>query len=94
MRKPTVKSVTEEFKQWRLKAKDYIFTLKHPQSRTICNITAAEPDGKLNGLTVVELLAMVNMASQQGEKLYLHPVGKSVSIMAVKDSAFTPQELQ
>jgi hypothetical protein len=92
-KKETLKSVTAAFYAWRIAAKNYIHELRNPQSRQILSIEAADSLGKLNGMTVVELIAITNLLSQTGEKLYLVPQGKAITGYAVKNPARAPMEL-
>jgi hypothetical protein len=93
-KKETLKSVTAAFYTWRLAAKDYIYKLRNPQSRQLLNVEAADPTGKVNGISIPELIAIANLLAQQGEKLYLVAQGKSIYGFAVKDPSMnTPVEL-
>ena len=92
-KKETLKSVTAAFYTWRLAAKDYIYKLRNPQSRQLLNVDAADATGKLNGITVVELIAITNLLSGTGEKLFFVPQGKSIVGYAVKDPTPIPIEL-
>lgn len=90
-KKPTVKSVTESFQQWRITAKDYIFKLGHPQQQKIATIPAADAQGKLNGLTVVELLTMINMSQIRGERIVLSAgANKTLEVFAEQTAQFPP----
>ena len=92
-KKETLKSVTAAFYAWRIAAKNYIHELRNPQGRQILSVEAADEQGKLNGMTVVELIAITNLLSQTGEKLYLVPQGKAITGYAVKNPARAPMEL-
>jgi hypothetical protein len=92
-KKETLKSVTAKFEAWRVTARGFMYQLQNPVSRQIISIEAADAQGKLNGMTVVELIAITNLLSQTGEKLYLVPQGKSIVGYAVADPARAPQEL-
>jgi hypothetical protein len=92
-KKETVKSVAAEFTAWRKIAKDYITQLREPLTRRILSVDVTDAQGKLNGVTVVELVAIVNLLATTGEKLYLVPYQKSIVGYAVKDTAPMPTEL-
>lgn len=91
VKKPTVKSVTEQFQQWRIATKDYIFKLSYPDNQKIATIPAADAQGKLNGLTVVELLTMVNMSQIRGERIVLRAgINKTLEVYAEQATNFPP----
>ena len=92
-KKETVKSVTAKFEAWRKCAKDYITQLREPLTRRILSVEAADAQGKLNGMTIVELVAITNLLATGGEKLYLVPHQKSIIGYAVKDTVPMPREL-
>jgi hypothetical protein len=92
-KKDTVKSVTARFEAWRLTARDFMYKLQNPTSRRILSIDAADSQGKLNGMTIMELIAIINTLALQDEKLYLVPQVKSIVGYAVKNPARTPMEL-
>ena len=83
-----LKDTQAELLAFRTKAKELIYTLAYPKNRGVATINAAEPNGKLNGLTVVELLAIANMAETTDERIYLVPVttfqGKAIQLVAEK----------
>jgi hypothetical protein len=83
-----LKDTQAELLEFRTKAKELIYTLAYPKSRGVATINAAEPNGKLNGLTVVELLAISNMANTTDERIYLETVvtsqGKAIQLVAEK----------
>ena len=74
-------------------AQKFMYELQHPASRVLLNVEAANAQGKLNGMTIVELIAITNTLASTGEKLYLVPQGKSIVGYAVKDIPRTPLEL-
>lgn len=95
VKKDTVKSVTTRFMAWRNTAHGYINDLRYPVCRKIAEVQAADPQGRLNGLTVVELLAMINMAKGTNEHVYLSEEGnKTVGIWAAKNKPGMPNELR
>ena len=102
MKKPkaTVKSLREEIKTtkesyatYKEAAQKFMYSLQNPNTRRILSVDAADEQGKLNGITIAELIAITNLLSQGGEKLYLVPQGKSIIGYAVKDPARAPLEL-
>lgn len=92
--KETIKSLTKQFYDWRIAAKDYMHTLKYPSSRQILSANAADAQGKLNGFTVVELLAIVNMANLTGERIELKSANKTIYLFATKRDQCTPENLR
>ena len=93
VKKPTVKSVTETFLKYKEVAQKFMYELQHPSTRLILSIDATDKEGKINGVTVVELIAITNTLSGSGEKLLLVPQGKSITGYAVKDPPQAPWEL-
>jgi hypothetical protein len=92
-KKETLKSVKAAYLTYRALAQKFMYELQNPASRQIISIEAADSLGKLNGMTVVELIAITNLLSQTGEKLYLVPQGKAITGYAVKNPARAPMEL-
>lgn len=93
-KKETLKSVKATYSAYVEAAKKFMYELQNPPSRRILAMDAADATGKLNGITIVELLAITNMLSQQGEKLYLVPgPEKNIIGYAVKDTPRAPLEL-
>ena len=74
-KKTTVKSMQSEFDEFKKIAKQFAQDVHHQPMTIIAQIEAATAEGKLNGLTVVELLTMVNMAAQQGRDIRLSLAG-------------------
>ena len=70
-KKNTVKSVQAEFDEFKKIAKQFAQEVYARPLTVIAEIEASTAEGKLNGLTVVELLTMVNMAAQQGRNIHL-----------------------
>lgn len=98
MRKPrakkeTLKSIKAAYIAYREAAQKFMYMLQNPPSRNILSVDVADSQGKLNGITIAELVAITNLLSQGGEKLYLVPQGKSVVGYAVKDAPRAPMEL-
>lgn len=84
--KETVKSVKAAYATYKALAREFMFKLQHLPSRQILSVDAADAQGKLNGMTIAELIAITNLLSAQGEKLYLVPQGKSIIGYAVADA--------
>jgi hypothetical protein len=93
LKKPTVKSLSEKYDNYRKAAQEFMFKLQHPSSRNVLSVEAADAQGKLNGITIVELIAITNLLSKNGEKLYFVPQGKAIVGYAVKDPQPAPLEL-
>lgn len=93
-KKETIKSVEEKFKAWRLAAKDYIFGLRNPATRRLLTVDVADVQGKLNGMTIVELLTIVNLTNGTEEYIRLTAEGKKLVIWAVHYHPQTPEVLQ
>jgi hypothetical protein len=91
--KETVKSVKAAYAAYKIVAQEFMFKLQHPSSRRILSVDVADAQGKLNGMTIAELVAITNLLSAQGEKLYLVPFEKSIIGYAVKDAPRAPFEL-
>lgn len=91
--KPTLKAVQTAYAAYKELAQKFMYSLQNPSTRRILSVDAADAQGKLNGITIGELLAITNLLSTQGEKLYFVPQGKSIVGYAVKDPARAPMEL-
>ena len=74
-KKTTVKSVQAEFDEFKKIAKQFAQEVHNRPFTIVAEIEAATAEGKLNGLTVVELLTMVNMVAQQGRDIRLSLAG-------------------
>lgn len=92
--KPTkLEALTVAYTRYKGAAQQFMYKLQNPSTRRILSVDAADAQGKLNGITIVELIATTNLLSAQGEKLYLVPQGKSIVGYAVKDPERAPLEL-
>jgi hypothetical protein len=91
--KKLYEGLQQNYAAYRKSAQEFIFTLQNPPSRRILSVDAADAQGKLNGMTIAELIAITNLLSAQGEKLYLVPQGKAIIGYAVKDAPRAPEEL-
>jgi hypothetical protein len=92
-KKETLKGTKAAYLAYKTLAQEFMFKLQHPPSRLLFRTEAADAQGKLNGMTTVELIAITNLLSTQGEKLYLVPQGKAITGYAVKDAPVAPLEL-
>ena len=90
VKKPTLKSVTTAFEGYREIAREYIKTLQKPLQRKLMDSGAADETGKLNGLTVVELIAISRMAETTGERVFITVTGKGITLYAEKWPASAP----
>lgn len=89
-KKPTVKSVTETYMNWRRMALAYINEIRYPKSRKLLSVEAADQQGKLNGMTVVELITVAQLSANQGERVYLEVLDKTLTLVAEKDVRTSP----
>lgn len=74
----------KDYEQFRKDAKANLWSLRYPAKRALLSIDAADAQGKLNGLTVVELLTIVNLTDATGERVYLTAQGKTITAWAEK----------
>jgi hypothetical protein len=54
----------------------------YPERRKLLSIVAADAQGRINGMTVPELLTIVNLTAGTNEKTYLTTSGKEVIFWA------------
>ncbi len=94
MKSETVKSLTKQFYNWRIAAKNYITELKYPVMRALFSIDVADAQGKLNGITAAELLTAVNLTAGTGENFLVRASGKTVTFYAVQKAKDTPADLR
>ena len=94
MKKETVKSVKAAFEAFRVLAKDYIKTVQYPDRRALLSVDAADAQGKLNGMTIVELLTIANLTQNTGERVYMQASGKTITMFAEKIAPQPPLELR
>ncbi len=92
VKKPTVKSVTIAYEGYRAIAREYIRTLQKPLQRKLMSSDAADATGKLNGLTIVELIAISRLSENTGERVFLTVSNdnKTVTLYAEKWPASAP----
>ena len=95
MKKPTAKSVQALFDAYKVIAKAFAQAVHHKPMTIIAEIVAADSAGRLNGLTVVELLTMVNMSAQQGRFIRLGLAGapKTLRVWSEENKPSIPLEL-
>lgn len=92
--KESVKNITDKFEVWRFSAKAFIHTLKYPSRRRLLSVDASDAQGKLNGMTVVELLTIVNLSVGMHERVFLTAEGKTLVAWAEQEAPITPGELR
>jgi hypothetical protein len=93
MKKETLKSVKAAFYTYAENAKKFMYTLQNPTRRALLTVEAADAQGKLNGMTVVELLTIVNLTDATGERVYLTANGKTITAWAEARAPRAPLEL-
>ena len=94
MKKPTVKSVNKAFDAFRALAKDYVRTVRYPGRRALLSVDAADPQGRLNGMTIVELITVARLTESTGERAYLTVQDKTLTVWAEKIALQPPLELR
>lgn len=105
MRKPkaTVKSLREELKTlqvqfdtYKAKARAYILdNSRITNRRALMTIEPANEKGQINGMTIPELVMLVNLNNANNEATLLETVnnGKNLFVVAKRRPASTPIEL-
>jgi hypothetical protein len=56
-------------------------------------VDAADAQGKLNGMTIVELIAIANLTNGTGERLIVMAQGKQIVMFAEKTAMSVPTEM-
>lgn len=79
-KKQTLKSVKAEHTAFRARVGIALSELKYRAARAVATVAPADPQGKLNGMTIVELLTMVRMAKSTQERVVLRAVGQELII--------------
>ena len=99
-KKDTLKGLRKElsdaltkFAAYRGFAVDYVKNDSYRKQRLVSSIDAADSNGKLNGLTIVELLAIIKMADQTKERIVLKYFNKTLELYAETLTPFVPEEL-
>lgn len=80
--KPTVKSVTAAFLAYKMEAQKFMYTLQFPAQRKLLSVDAADAQGRLNGMTIVELITVVQLSANQGEKVVISVQDKTITLTA------------
>ena len=94
MKKPTVKSVTAVFEAFKVLAKNYISSQRYPDRRQLLTVEAADAAGRLNGMTIVELITVVKLTEGTNERVFITVRDKTISLWAEKVVALPPFELR
>jgi hypothetical protein len=81
------------FATYKENAQKFMYTLQNPPHRALLSVDAADAQGKLNGITVVELIAIVNLTEATGERVYLKASGKTITAVAESKAPRAPMEL-
>jgi hypothetical protein len=84
----------KHYEAFRVLAKDYIETVRYPDRRALLSVDAADAQGKLNGMTIVELLTIANLTQNTGERVYMQADGKTITMFAEKIAPQPPLELR
>lgn len=92
-KKPTLKSVTQAFTDYKQAARIFIAALKNPVRRVLLSIDATDKDGRLNGITAAELITIANLTDATGERVFLSAVNKTITFIAVSKPPMTPINL-
>ena len=75
----------KDYEQFRIDAKANLRSLRYPAKRALLSIDAADAQGKLNGMTVVELLTIVNLTDATNERVFLTAQGKTITVWAQRN---------
>jgi hypothetical protein len=92
-KKETLKSVKKAFEDYKVLARQTVSALKYPLSRSLLTVDAADAQGKLNGMTIVELIAIANLTNGTGERLIVMAQGKQIVMFAEKTAMSVPTEM-
>ena len=82
-----------KFTAYRGFAVDYVKNDSYRKQRLVLSADAADSEGRLNGLTIVELLAIIKMADQTKERIVLKCFDKTLQLYAETLTPFVPVEL-
>ena len=93
MKKETVKAVKLAYSKYVEAAQKFMYTLQNPPHRALLSVDAVDAQGKLNGMTIVELLTIVNLTDATGERVYLKANGKTITAVAESKAPRAPMEL-
>ena len=83
----------KELIEFRLKAKQMLYTLCHPEQRALLSIEATDSEGRINGITAAELVTIVKLTEGTGEQVYLSASGKTVTFLAEKKPSVSVSSL-
>jgi len=99
-KKETLKSVKrlyeglqKDYEAFRTLARRTLSGLRYPLSRRLLSVDAADAQGKLNGMTIVELITIANLTNGTGERLIVEAQGKTIVMFAEKTSTPVPMEM-
>ena len=92
MNKETVKSVKKEFEAFKVLTKAAVVNFRYPNTRRLLTVDAADAQGKLNGITIVELLTIANLTAGTSERVFMQAEGKTIVMFAEKPKPI-PMEL-
>ena len=91
-KKETLKSVKAEFEKFKEDARNALGRYRFTSTRAQLTVEAADAQGRLNGMTVVELITVVQLTKNTGERVYITAQGKTITLFAEKP-AVTPMEM-
>ena len=91
-KKDTLKSVKAEFEKFKEDDRNALRSYRFPSTRALLTVEAADAQGRLNGMTVVELITVVQLTKNTGERVYITAQGKTITLFAEKP-AVTPMEM-
>jgi len=81
-KKETLKSVKKAFEDYKVLARQTVSALKYPLSRSLLTVDAADAQGRLNGMTIVELITVVQLSKNTRERVYITAEGKTITLSA------------
>ena len=77
-----LKNAQDALTAFRANTKDLIYNLAYPKTRTIATVEVADSSGRLNGMTIAELLAIVNMATTSGEHIVIRSAATNTLLLS------------
>ena len=89
-KKLSTKSVTKAYMDFRVKAHTFINSVLNPSRRKLLTVEAANAQGQLNGMTVVELITIAQLSDGTQERVYIEAYDKTLSIYAEKRNPTSP----
>jgi hypothetical protein len=81
-KKETLKSVKKEFEAFKMLARQTVAGLRIPSRRALLTVDAADAQGRLNGMTIVELITVVQLTKNTRERVYITAEGKTITLSA------------